>query len=178
MPLIECKAGYAETNIAGTTYSFHQDEYGRYVALVEAIDHIMCLTSVEHYQIVPDKPDFEREAAAEANIDAETDDSLALMPAQTQDPEPQTLPNPLTAPVADPGLVAGAEQTVEPAASNTLGLAQPSTHDDNAAQEPQAVTETVTPNTDDAVAAKPARKRRAKKSPEAVAPSTDGTTSE
>jgi hypothetical protein len=62
MPKVECKLGAAETHVAGTTYSFQRDEYGRFVAQVERHEDVACLIAVEHYRIVPDVPEAAEDA--------------------------------------------------------------------------------------------------------------------
>lgn len=54
MPIIECKSGYAETQVSGNTYLFNRDQQGRFVALIENPDHLHCLLSVSHYKLVDD----------------------------------------------------------------------------------------------------------------------------
>lgn len=56
MTLIECIRGETTTEIAGETYHFTRDTYGRYVARVHRHEHAACLLSVEHYREAPDVP--------------------------------------------------------------------------------------------------------------------------
>jgi hypothetical protein len=57
VPLVECKAGYTETFVAGTQYQFNRDSHGRHVAEVENPAHLHCfLARAEMYAVVSAQP--------------------------------------------------------------------------------------------------------------------------
>ncbi|EHK57638.1 hypothetical protein [Allomesorhizobium alhagi] len=61
--LIECTAGrQVETSVAGDTYTFQRDKYGRFVCHVDKQRHIAILLSVVHYREVPEVPEPEKKA--------------------------------------------------------------------------------------------------------------------
>jgi hypothetical protein len=64
MPLVECIAGYTETNVSGSTYTFNRDAHNRFVAIVENPAHLHCLLSVVHYRVVSDEPEVKADAPA------------------------------------------------------------------------------------------------------------------
>lgn len=56
MPLVECTAGPAAPYVAGTTYEFVRDRFGRFVATVDNPRHLECLLGVVHFRVVADEP--------------------------------------------------------------------------------------------------------------------------
>lgn len=72
MTLIECIRGEATTDVAGESYHFTRDAYGRYVARVHRHEHAACLLAVEHYREAPDVPQ-------DAPVTMMTADTAALL---------------------------------------------------------------------------------------------------
>lgn len=62
MPLIQCSR-VTETTVAGETYAFEMDEYGRAVAKVHNPLHVNLLLAVEHYKEIPAIPGDENAPA-------------------------------------------------------------------------------------------------------------------
>jgi predicted flap endonuclease-1-like 5' DNA nuclease len=57
MTLIRSKLGAVSPDVAGTTYHFHADRAGRFVAKVHNQRHVACLLAVEHYERVDPLPE-------------------------------------------------------------------------------------------------------------------------
>ncbi|MFN4169421.1 MAG: hypothetical protein ACK4HD_14035 [Pannonibacter phragmitetus] len=72
MTLIECIRGETTTDVAGESYHFTRDAYGRYVARVHRHEHAACLLAVEHYREAPDVPQ-------DAPVTMMTADTAALL---------------------------------------------------------------------------------------------------
>jgi hypothetical protein len=101
MPLIECKLGPVETNVAGHNYSFQRDVYGRAVAEVHPMEHQICFLAVEHYRLVPDVPETAPEPVIENALAA---------PAAPPNESAPVVPLPSNVPVETPT----APETAEP----------------------------------------------------------------
>lgn len=68
MPHIQCMLGATEQTVAGHTYAFERDRFGRFVATVHNLDHAAVFLSVQHYREVPADPRGETAAHATAGI--------------------------------------------------------------------------------------------------------------
>jgi hypothetical protein len=70
MPLIECKLGPIDIDVAGNEYQFKEDRWGRAVCEVHQPIAARCFLAVEHYREVPEEPDAETASTPEAQGEA------------------------------------------------------------------------------------------------------------
>ncbi len=80
MAIVRCKLGYAETQIANTTYRFDRDRHGRFVCEVGDLRHVQILVSAGTYEIVeaePSGPVAEPGPSALERLTAEFEASVA-----------------------------------------------------------------------------------------------------
>ena len=97
--LIQCKLGPASPDVLGTTYTFHRDDHGRFVALVEDARHQRLLLAVEHYVVaddaIADEP-VQKAAKPRAKRQPKSDSTVDAGPQQTEAPaEPVTTDEPV-----------------------------------------------------------------------------------
>lgn len=95
MPLIECRLGQTQQTVAGHTYAFERDRFGRFVTAVHNHDHAAIFLAVEHYVEVPDEPAQAQALAAQETPVVAT---AGIVPPQgkeqLQDPVPPAPPVP------------------------------------------------------------------------------------